>query len=329
MPFLRLVLVLVLGLGALAGAQELVVYCARSRALVEPLILRFQEETGLRVHVRYGTQAELVALLLEEGARSPADVFWGYEASLATLARRGLLQELPAEFRERVAPAYRVGDERWVPTSIRVRVLAYAPARVTPAELPASVLELGDPRYRGRVGWAPPNAGFQTFLTGLRLLVGEEEAQAWVEALRQNQAQPYPNNIALLQALAAGEIDFALTNHYYLYRFRAADPAFPVEQILFAPGDPGNLLLASGAGILRTARNPVAAQAFLAFLLGEAGQTFFTHDLFEFPAVEDVSPHPALAPLAEELAARRPAVDLGDLWDLPGTLELLRRAGVL
>jgi iron(III) transport system substrate-binding protein len=326
----RIIALVVLLLTGLTGSgRELVVYSARSRSLVDPIIRSFEQATGIRVLVRYGTNAELVAQLLEEGERTRADVFWGYESSLGTLAQRGLLDVLPPELLEPLAPSHRPADGAWAPISLRVRTLAYSPHRVHPEELPRSVLDLVHPRWRGRVGWAPSNAGFQTFVTGMRRLMGEEATLSWLREMVENQTKSYPNNTALLQAIAAGEIDLALVNHYYLYRLRAADPDFPVNQVALAPGDPGNLVLATGIGILRSARNRDAALAFVGYMLSSEGQAYFTWETYEFPAVRGMSPRPELAQLAADLPVLAPPVDLGALADLPGTLELLRRAGVL
>lgn len=320
--------VLIMGGLSVAG-QELVLYSARAQSLVDPLVRAFEEETGIRVLVRYGANAELVAQLLEEGTRSRADLFWGYENSLSLVGRRGLLDELPTALLDLLEPAYRPHDGLWAPTSIRVRTLAYSPQRVSQEELPDSVLDLVHPRWRGRVGWAPTNAGFQTFVTGLRVLLGEEAALAWLQAMSTNQTRGYPNNTSLLQAITAGEIDVALVNHYYMYRLRTADPDYPADQVLLAPGDPGNLVLAAGVGLLRSARNRDAALEFVGYMLSSEGQAYFAVETHEFPAVRGVRPTAELAPLAEDVTRLAPAVDLGALDDLVGTLELLRRGGVL
>ncbi len=331
---LRIAIALILGLSVLAPgtstmAEQLTLYSARAQSLVDPLIRSFEEKAGIQVRVRYGANAELVGQIMEEGPRSPADLFWGYENSLAVLAQAGFLERLPEEILDRARPVYRPGDGMWVPTSIRARTLAYSPERVSEHELPTTVVDLVEPLWQGRVGWAPTNAGFQTFVTGLRLLIGEEEALAWLEAMQANRTQSYRNNTALIQALAAGEIDLALVNHYYLCRFLVADPEFPVAQTLLGPGDPGNLLLAAGMGLLRSASAPGPALRLLAYLLSAEGQAFFTEETHEFPATADTPAALTVAELAEDADRLVPSVDLGDLSDLGGTLSLLRRAGVI
>jgi iron(III) transport system substrate-binding protein len=131
-----------------------------------------------------------------------------------------------------------------------------------------------------------------------------------------------------IQAIAAGEIDFAITNHYYLLRFKAADPRYPVEQTFFDSGDPGNLVNVAGAGVLATSERPEEAHRFLAFLLSEEAQQFFSDEVGEFPVVNGVSGNPVLVGL-DELVDLSPETDLDALRDLEGTLRLLREVGLL
>src|SRR5690606_17757808 len=126
--------------------------------LVQPLIRVFERETGIQVQVRYGATPQLAVTLQEEGSQSPADLFWAQDAgALGSVANAGLFAPLPSALTSQVPATFRSRDDLWVGTSGRARVLAYAPERVDEASLPASVLDLTDPKYRGRVGWAPGN----------------------------------------------------------------------------------------------------------------------------------------------------------------------------
>src|SRR5690606_33906566 len=163
------------------AAQSITVYVGRGEALAGPIIERFSEETGIDVEVRYGSTAELAVLISEEGAASPADAFWAQDAgALGALAKAGALAPVPAELVANV-PAKQVQPNlEWVAVSARIRTLIYSADRVTPDELPASVLELTDPQYQGRVAWAPSNGSFQSFVTALRVTHGEDVAEQWL-----------------------------------------------------------------------------------------------------------------------------------------------------
>ena len=313
----------------LQTGDSIVVYSGRNRSLVEPLIREFEAESGIRVRVKYGTTPQLAMTLREEGARSPADVFWAQETSaLETLHADGFFASLPADIIEDSAPSLRYGKEHWVATSGRARVLAYNTDAVPSAELPSTVLGLTQDNWRGRIGWAPTNGSFQVFLTGMRLVFGEDVTREWVEAIRDNDAMAYPNNTAILQALGDGEIDVGLTNHYYLLRFKDDDPDFPVDQTAFDDGDPGNFVNYAGIGLLQSSDQPEKAQQFIRFLLSEAAQQYFTQEVFEYPVNDRAQRHDALDPL-EDLLQRAPDVDLNAMDDLEGTLKLLRDAGLL
>lgn len=315
-------------IGISSETDSLVVYSGRSQSLVAPIIEQFEEETGIRVQVKYGTTPQLAMTLREEGERSPADVFWAQEAgALEALDEEGFFSALPGDVFEDSDPAVRHVGDHWAATSGRARVLAFNTDKVHVDELPSDVRELTDPQWEGRVGWAPSNGSFQAFITGMRLIHGEEATREWVQGMHANGAMAYANNTAIVQALGAGEIAAGLTNHYYLLRFKEDDPDFPVDQVFFDEGDPGNLVNYAGIGMLRSARHEEAARQFIRFLLEEDAQQYFTNEVYEYPVNSKAERHEALVSL-DELTRRSPEVDLAAMEDLEGTLNLLRDAGV-
>ena len=240
-------LILLLATVSTVLAQSLTLYVGRGEALAGPIIERFEAETRIDVQVRYGSTAELAVLITEEGAASPADIFWAQDAgALGALANTGLLVTLPESLVANVQPKQIHPSMEWVAVSARNRVLAYSSERVSADELPASIFDLTDARFAGRVAWAPGNASFQSFVTALRTTHGEEAAEQWLRDMIVNGAVAYRNNGTQLDGIASGEVDFGLVNNYYLPRRLAEDPNFPVAQTFFGEGDIGNL--ANGAG---------------------------------------------------------------------------------
>ena len=322
------VLLIIVTLGT-AHADELVIYSGRSKSLVAPIIKQFEKETGIKVKVRYGNTAQLAVALLEEQSKSPADLFWAQDAgALGALNKEGLFNSLPESILSKVPQHFRNSAGGWVATSGRARVIAYAPERVKPEALPDSIFELTEPKWKGRVGWAPQNASFQAFVTGLRMLKGEQKTEEWLRGMKANGAKSYPKNTPIIQALASGEIDLGLPNHYYLLRFKKGDSKFPVEQAFFKAGDPGNLVNVAGIGLLKTSSHPQEARAFIEFLLSAKAQQFFVSEVFEYPVTDEVIPNVKLLPL-DELLKLMPKLDLEALDDLEGTLKLLRKAEIL
>jgi iron(III) transport system substrate-binding protein len=324
----------------------LVIYSGRRDVLVGPLVARFEEATGLDVEVRYGTDAELMALLQEEGeaGAARADLFWANTAgALGAAAGAGLLAELPDSLRAEPA-AFVPSSGRWVPVTTRFRVLAYHPQRVDTTALPASAMDLPQRTdLRGRIGWTPTYSSFQDFVTAMRLVHGEEAAAQWLQGMRALEPKAYESNTPMLEALAAGEIDVALTNHYYVLRMLdggeegeveeeaeeavgAADA--PVAMHHFAAGDVGNLALVTGAGLLETATHRSAANRFLAFLFSPEAQAFAADEVHEYPVVPGMTLPAAFLPF-DRAVALSPSLDFERLSDLEATLALLRQQGLL
>ena len=314
--------------GGEVSGEGLVVYSGRNEELVGPIIERFEEESGIDVEVRYGDTAELAATILEEGQNSPADIFFSQDAgALGAVADEGILSPLPEDTLSRVEERFRDPNGEWVGVSGRARVVAYNTEALSEDELPRSILDFTDPEWSGRIGWAPTNGSFQAFITALRLIEGEDVAREWLEGIQANNPRRYENNLAILEGVASGEIDAGFVNHYYLFQLQEERGGnVPAANYYFQNGDPGSLVNVAGLGILNTAENTAEAQAFLEFLLSEEAQSYFANETFEYPLIEGVPINEELVPLSD---VETPNVDLGNLDDLQGTLDLLRETGVL
>lgn len=310
---------------AASEAGQLTIYSGRGEALVGPLIERFEELTGIAVRIRYAGTAELASAILEEGDRSPADVFYSQDAgALAALAEGDALAKLPDDVIDDVPEAFADADGRWVATSGRARVLVYSPERVP--NPPDSVFDLVNAEWRGRVGWAPSNGSFQAFVTAMRQIHGDEATEEWLRGMLANDVREYPKNSPQVQAVGDGEIDIGLVNHYYLFRFTAEDPDFPAANHFTDPGAAGGLVNIAGVAMLKASANNENALRFVRFLLSEEAQTYFRDETSEYPVAADIDARPELVPLDE---LDPPSLALTSLSDLEGTLELLRSTGAL
>lgn len=302
---------------------RVVVYCGRGEALLAPLLARYQERTGVALDVRYSGTPTLAAQLRVEGDRSPADVVIAQECG-ALGAIADLLAPLPDDVLARADARFRDPAGRWVGTSGRARVLVHDAARVKPEDLPRRLEDLADPRWKGRVGWAPGNASLHAHVSALRHLWGEERARAWLQAMANNEPRAYAKNGPIVEAVARGEVELGWVNHYYLHRLKR--PGATLVNSSFAEaGDAGNLLMLSGAAV--RAGSPVEEEArrLVAFLLSDEAQEYFARETFEYPVVPGVPTHPDVAPL-ERLGLA--TVDPVHLTDLEPTLELLRALGL-
>lgn len=313
-------------------AGSLVVYSGRSDSLVGPIIERFAQETGIDVEVRYGSTSEMAGVLLEEGANSPADVFYAQDpGGLGAIANAGLFATLPentiAQVPDRFAPA----DGNWVGISGRARVVVYNTNVITDPgnQLPEDIFDFVDPEWNGRIGWAPSNGSFQAMVTAMRATWGEAQTREWLAGIQANNPVVYSSNTPVVSGVAAGEVDVGFVNHYYLYRFLAEEgESFPARNQFLPGGGPGSLIMVSGAGILNTAPNAENAQRFIDFLLSTEAQQYFADETFEYPVVEGVAIDPSL-PAFSELDAVALSISMNDLADLEGTQDLLLELGII
>ncbi|PSQ98091.1 MAG: iron ABC transporter substrate-binding protein [Bacteroidetes bacterium SW_11_64_17] len=348
--------ILVLSLLGCGGEQdELVIYSGRSKALVDSLVQQYRQQADVPVRVKYGTDSQLLAALQEEGDQSPADVFWANTTgALSNAVDNGMLSSLPDTLVNRAA-RFAPSNQRWVPVTTRFRVLAYNSDAVSPEDLPDSIVDLPNhSEFEGRVGWTPAYSSYQDFVTALRLTKGEEAARTWLEEMQELNPKAWASNTPMVRALEAGEIDVALTNHYYVMRLKyggaegeyeeeeeegseheeeheedaASRASAPVEMYHFADGDLGNLALVTGAGALQTSDQSEAAHQFLRFLLSEPAQSFAATRVNEYPVVPGTQVPEYMMPVEQALKLS-PEFELVQLQDMDPTLELLRDVGAL
>jgi len=308
------------------ASGSLTVYSGRSEKLVADLYTQFTTDTGIDVEVRYGDSGELAGQILTEGNATPADVFFSQDAgALGAVSAADLFVELEESVLNRVAAKYRSELNTWVGTSGRARVVIFNPTLV--ATPPTSIDDLVDPQWSGKIGFAPTNASWQSFVTALRVLRGEDEARTWLEAFAANNPVAYEKNGAVRDAVNAGEVALGLVNHYYLYEKIAAEGAENVvAQNQYLPGDIGGLVNVAGIGVLKNSDNSAGSQCFASYLVSDTAQKFFVEKSFEYSLVEGIAPFDGL-PTLEELDP--PSIDLSDLQSIAETQELLNDVGLL
>ncbi|OAV79270.1 iron ABC transporter substrate-binding protein [Dietzia sp. 111N12-1] len=325
---------LVLGLAACTSDSDesdaLVLYSGRSESLVAPLIEQISDSTGVDIEVRYASTPEMAAQIAEEGEASPADVFFSQDAgALGALDNAGLLQQFDESVTEAVPAEYRAADGTWVATSLRARVLIYDSRTLDEAEVPDTIDAVLAPEWKGRVGYAPTNASFQSFVTALRVDRGDEAAEQWLRDFLANDPQTFENNNALLQAVDAGTVELGLTNHYYWYNSAAEKGAENMRARVkyMAQGDPGALVNVAGVAILASTDRPDDARRVVEAFLAEPAQTYFVEETSEYPVVPGIATDAAGLPPLDTLGG--PDIDLGQLDGLEQTQAMLARVGMI
>lgn len=314
---------------AAAADGTFTLYAGRDQELIDPLIEQFEADTGIDVDVRYAGSTELAALLQEEGDATPAHVFLSQDAgALGAVAKSDMFATLPENITSTVPAGFTSTDGSWVGVTGRARVIVYDSQQLSADEVPTTVAELTDAQWESQVGIAPTNASFQSFVTALRVLEGEDTAQAWLEDMQANDAQIYAKNTPILEAANAGEVQLGLINHYYWYRMASEIGAENMRAQLAFPdaGDAGGIVNVTGAGLLRGAERDADAMLFLEYLVSEAAQQYFVDNTYEYPLIAGVDAPEGL-PALDTLT--NPELDLSDLDSLGETTELLVEVGLL
>lgn len=309
-------------------AEGITLYSGRIPAAIGPAVDSYEAEANRDVQVRFAETADLAATLVEEGDASPADAFFAQEpGAIAAVAEAGLLTKLPRDILDRVPAQFRDPEGRWVGVTGRARVIAYNRDVVEHSKLPPSPFGLTAPQWQDRVGWSPASSSMQEYVTALRARYGDDRTKRWLEEMVDNGAVAFPDNVTIRDAIAKGEIDVGLINHYYVAQAIAEEgPGYPVA-VYFPPGGLGSLMLLTSVGVLESSDRKPEAFAFLRSLLSPKSQAFFTSSSKEYPLAKGVEADPSLSvPIA-----KIPVSDssLVDLKELQGTIDLMKEAGAL
>ena len=317
--------------GECAGANgwQVTVYSGRTENLIGPTLEAFACQTGTDVSVRWGGSTDLALLLAEEGDRTVADVFLSRSPGpVGFLESRGLLGTIDSGVLGLVGPESRSRSDTWVGFSGRKRVLVHNIDSVVGDDLPQSVFDLTEARYRGRVAIPATNGSFIDWFTVFRDQYGTEAAARWLNDMVANDARYYPNNRSIVEAAGRGEIDMGLVNHYYQYQeAAAAGDRHRAANHDLADDDIGSLLIITAATITAGSGNTEAANDLIAYLLSTPVQRYFSESTFEYPLAAGVEPADMLPPLK--------ALEIGSVdFDALGggfaeTIEIIEASGIL
>ncbi|MHB8242132.1 MAG: iron ABC transporter substrate-binding protein [Solirubrobacteraceae bacterium] len=297
------------------GGRELTLYNGQHEQTTALLVAAFEKQTGIAVKVRSGDEATLGNQILQEGSSSPADVFYTENTPvLEALRERSLLAPVAPATLAAVPRRYDSAQGDWVAVSARASALVYNTSKLSSSQLPSSILQLAQPPWKGKVGFAPSETDFQPLLTAVIKLDGTAAAERWLKGLQAN-GRIYPDNETVVSQVNNGESALGPINHYYWYRLRDEVGSGGLHSALhyFAARDPGNLVDISGAAVLRSSSHQDAAQAFLAFLVSRTGQEVLAHShSYEYPLRPGVAPAPGLRALSSLQPNSLTPAELGD-----------------
>jgi len=283
-----------------ADPEALLIYSSQHENVTAAWAEAFTAATGVKTQVRRGSDSSMGHQIVQEGDRSPADVFLTENSPAMTVVQRaGLLAPVDPATLAQVPTDMAPSSADWIAIAARSTVLAWNPDQISEAELPASMMDLADPSWKGRWGCAPGGADFQAIVAGMLADRGEEETGAWLAAL-QDGANAYQNNIATMKAVNAGEVPVGIMYHYYWYRDQAGSKEGSANTRLhyFGNQDPGAFVSLSAGGVLASSDKAELAQQFLAYITSPEGQQVLVDSKsMEYAVGIDVPSDPALPPL--------------------------------
>lgn len=314
-----------------SGSGALTLYSGQHVQTTNALVAAFEKKTGLTVHVRFDDEDVLADQMVTEGGHSPADVFFTENSPpLQFLSSKHLLAHVDASTLDHTASRYNSPNGQWVGVSARVSVLDYNTSQLSASQLPTSVMQLADPRWRGKIGLAGGETDFQPIVTSIARAHGTAAALQWLNAVKANAAgHLYPDNETLTDDINRGQVAIGVINQYYWYRERAQVGASAMHSQItyFAPHDVGYVVDVSGAGILRSSTHQAAAQRFLDFLTSGQGEEIIAHsDSFEYPIGSGVQTAQAETPFSQ---LQPNSITIADLGTGAEAIKLLQQAQLL
>ena len=322
-----------LSLTAYAGAAEpehLTLYGAQHPQMLDILVQGFKAETGITIDVRSGDAPEIANQIETEGASSPADIYITENSpELLLLEEKGLLSPVAATTLAQVPAQYSSPGGAWVGILARENVLQFNTSMIKEAALPASLLDLAKPEWKGKVAIAPTDADFMPIISAVEALKGKDATVAWLKGLKDN-AQVYDDDEGVVAAIDRGTAAVGVINSYYWYRYRTEAGADKIHSGIhhFSGGDVGGLINVSGAAVLKSSKHQDEAQKFLAYIVSKPAQEALAKSdiVYEYPLVAGVAANPALKPFSE---LQPPSLSITQLGDDQEPAQMLRDAGLL
>jgi len=310
---------------------ELTVYLGGGEGgLYVDLIRLFEQRyPNFSTSSRLEPSSDLANTIIEENEANAnqADVFMSVDAgSLGAVANAGATATLPEEALSSVRSEFQDSEGRWVGIAGRARAVPYNTNELSASDVPTTVQEFPDTSaLQGTMGWAPSYSAFQSFVTAMRLIRGDDETRSWLEAMLNSGITQFDDEFRVSNAVADGELAAGFANHYYALRVQSARENAPID-LAFTEGDAGALVNVSGLEIINGTDQSELAANFVRHVLSAEAQEFFATRTFAYPMIEGVQPVGGL-PTIDEL--NPPDIDLTELADVAGTVDLMREAGVL
>jgi iron(III) transport system substrate-binding protein len=301
---------------------ELTLYLGRGEGgLYENVLQAIQKKNpDFKLGIRRGPTAALANTIVAEAKAGVkrADIFWAVDSgAIGLVTDAGLAQTIPTDLSDQLQPQFRYKE--WAPVTGRIRTLPYNTSRLTKEQIPTSIMEIADSDLS--IGWAPAYASFQSFVTAMRILEGDDKTAKWLKKIKKR-AKTYAGELGVVMGVERGEVDIGFANHYYTLRLKSGKPDAKLD-LAFTQNDAGCLVNASG--VLALNDDPLATN-FMRYLLSKEVQGYLATEAYEIPLINNISQPEGLPSLTD---ISPPKIDLTQLADLRPTIDLMRNNGVL
>src|ERR1700733_924685 len=321
--------------GASGSAGSITLYSGQHEQTTQDLVTAFEKQSGIQVNVRYNDEDSFADEIIAEKTHPIADVFYTENSPvLEYLQNQGLLAPVDASTLAKTVSKYNSPQKDWVGVSARVSVLIYNPSLISESQLPTTVLQLANPKYKGKLAFAAGETDFQPIVTSVLKAYGKAATLSWLEGIKSNAAAHIvPDNETIADEVNRGQVAFGVINQYYWYRLEAEDGKSAMHSQIthFAPDDPGYVVDVSGAAVLKSSKHQADAQKFLAFLVSKQGEEIIARasgneQSYEYPLGSGVTTSAPETPFNQ---LQPYPITIAELGDGSTAIALLRQVGLL
>ena len=272
--------------------KELTIFTSRQPQLLEPIIEKYFQETGVKVNLLSGNAQELMERIDIEGEQSKADIFMTVDAGvLWQAAERNIFSETKSKILEENIPSYlRDPNGKWFGLSKRARTLVFSNDQFSKSDF-STYEDLANPRWKGKLCLRTSKKVYNRSLIASMIDVyGFDNSKKIVSGWISNLAtEVFSNDTNALKAVSSGQCGITIVNTYYLARL-LDDPKYDNLELFWAnQNDRGVHVNISGAGIVKTSQNKKEAQKLLEYLSSDSAQDFYASANKEYPVLKDAS----------------------------------------
>ncbi len=264
--------------------------------IVRPLADGFEKKyPGIKVQGSRLTSSEAALKIMNEAraGKPQADLFDG-TALVFRLVAAGAVENYEPEAARAFPNTSKGPNGAWTALNTYVLTPAVNTEMVPEKDVPKTLQDLLDPKWRGRMAWTndPTTAGPPGFIGVVLTSMGQQAGMEYLKRLAQQNIVNVPaSQRVVLDQVIAGQYPLALMTFDY-HSVISANEGAPVRWLPIEPAAE----LPNPVGLVRNGPHPNAAKLFLEYILSPEGQTVFREASY-IPANPAVTPKdPSLTP---------------------------------